>query len=97
MIITLTSEIEGLVNEQINSGAFRSAEDVILLSLKLLKDQQAKHSELRRLMETTRAEMAQGSFTVWQTDEDLDAFTDQLIQQLPETQTLCSGPQKLDT
>jgi putative addiction module CopG family antidote len=91
MSITLTAEIEGLVNEQLATGAFHSVDEVILLSLRLLKEQQAKQAELRRLMETAREDIAQGRYTVCQTDEELDAFIDKITQQEQEHSTQAGG------
>jgi len=87
MTITVSAEIEELVNEQVKSGAFRSAEEVILESLRLLKTQREKLAELKREMQTALADIRQGRYTVCNTDEEVDQFTDEIIRQAQERTT----------
>ena len=37
MTITLTDELEELINEKVRSGAYKSADEVVTASLRLLK------------------------------------------------------------
>ncbi len=48
MIITITPEIEELVNEQVKSGEYSSPSEVLLESLRLLKAHREEIIELRR-------------------------------------------------
>lgn len=91
MTITLTNEIEELLNEQVKSGAYRSAEEVILLSLRLFKEQQQKLAELRRAMQDAREDIEQGRYTVCHTDEEMETYTDELIRQAQERRNQVGG------
>lgn len=91
MTITLSNDIEELVNEQVKSGAYRSPEEVILLSLRLFKEQQQKHADLRRAMQEAREDIEQGRYTVCHTDEEMEAYTDELIKQAQERRNQVGG------
>lgn len=84
MTITLSGEIEALVNKQINSGAYRSAEEIILLSLRLFSEYQERLAELRNVMLAAREDIEQGRYTVCHTDEEMAAFTDEIIRKAQE-------------
>ena len=57
MIVSLTSELEKLVNERVRSGMYSSASEVVREALRLLKEQ----GELRqRRLEELRKEIAIG-------------------------------------
>ncbi len=81
MTITVSAEIEELVNEQVKSGAFRSAEEVILESLRLLKAQRERLAELKREMQVALDDIHQGRFTTCATDAELDDFAAEVIRQ----------------
>ncbi|HEX8397543.1 MAG TPA: type II toxin-antitoxin system ParD family antitoxin [Pyrinomonadaceae bacterium] len=52
--ITLTDEQEAIISEQINSGAYKSADEVIAASLNLLKEQEKKNGSGEKLCATLR-------------------------------------------
>jgi len=81
MTITLTTELEKLVNEKVRSGAFESPADVILESLRLLEAREKGMEALRQEILVGVADIEQGRFTTYQTDTALDEFADKLIQQ----------------
>ena len=91
MTITLSGEIEALVDEQVKSGAYRSAEEVILLSLRLFREHQEKLAELRGAMQAAREDIEQGRYTVCHTDEEMAAFTDKVIRQAQERRRQTGG------
>lgn len=71
MTVTLTGEIEELVNERVKSGVYRSAEEVILLGLRLLKAQEEALAELRREIQAGMDDIQQGRFKTYTTDAEL--------------------------
>lgn len=79
MSITLTTEMEELVNERLSSGAFSSAEEVVLASLRLLKLQEEKLEALRREIEIGVEDGRNGRFTVYSTDDDIERLADEII------------------
>jgi putative addiction module CopG family antidote len=48
MAITLTGELEELVNKKVRSGKYRSADEVIVAGLRLLEAQEKGMAALRR-------------------------------------------------
>ena len=84
MNITLPTEIEKIVVEKVNSGAYQSADEVISSGVRLLdakeKGTEALRQEIMRGFEDIQA----GRFTTYSTDEELDAFSDDIIQQARE-------------
>lgn len=81
MTITLTAELEELVNEKIKSGAYKSADEVVMASLRLLKAREESVEALRREIMRGVEDIREGRFTELRTDAELDAFSDQIIQQ----------------
>lgn len=79
MSITFTTEIEELANERLRSGAFGSAEEVVLASLRLLKLQEEKLEALRREIEIGVEDGRKGRFTVYSTDDDIERLADEMI------------------
>ncbi len=76
MSITLTTEMEELVNERLRSGAFSSAEEVILASLRLLKLQEEKLEALRREIEIGVEDSRNGRFAVYSTDDEIERLAE---------------------
>lgn len=74
MTITLTDELEELINEKIKSGAYRSADKMIIASLRLLKAQEKGMEALRREIMSGVEDIRQGRFTAYETDAELVAF-----------------------
>ena len=79
--ITLTGEQEAIVNERVKSGAYKSADEVITASLNLLKEQEKRIEAQRREIMRGVEDIKQGRFTTVSTDEELDRFADQIIEQ----------------
>lgn len=79
--ITLTSEQEAIVNERVKSGAYKSADEVIAASLNLLKEQEKRIEAQRREVMRGAQDIKQGRFITVSTDEELDRFADQIIEQ----------------
>jgi len=48
MTITLTDELEELINAKVRSGAYKSADEVIIASLRLLKAKEEGMEALRQ-------------------------------------------------
>ena len=81
MTITLTDELEELINEKVKSGAYKSADDVIMESLRLLKAKEEGMEALRREIMRGVEDIQQGRFTAHTTDAELEAFSDEIIRQ----------------
>ncbi|HEX8920189.1 MAG TPA: type II toxin-antitoxin system ParD family antitoxin [Pyrinomonadaceae bacterium] len=86
MTITLTDELEKLINEKVKSGAYKSADEVIIASLRLLKPQENGMEALRREIMCGVEDIRQERFTAYGTDAELEAFSDEIIRQGQERQ-----------
>lgn len=90
MTVMLSGEIEELVNERVKSGAYRSAEEVILLGLRLLKAQEEKLADLRRAIQAGVDDIQQGRFKTYTTDAELDDLVADVIRQGQERKNRAS-------
>lgn len=84
MIVTLPSEIEKIVVEKVNSGAYQSADEVISISVRLLEAKEKGTEALRREIMRGFEDIGQGQFSAFSTDEQLDTFSDDIIRQAKE-------------
>lgn len=81
MTITLTGELEELINEKVRSGAYKSADEVISASLRLLKAKEEGIEALRREVMRGVADIQKEQFTTFATDGEIEAFCDEIIRQ----------------
>ena len=81
MTITLTNELEELIIEKVRSGAYKSADEVITASLRLLKAKEEGTEALRREIMRGVEDIQQGRFTTCTTEAELAAFSDEVIRQ----------------
>lgn len=81
MTITLTDELEEMINAKIRSGAYKSADEVVMESLRLLKAKEEGIDALRREIMRGVEDIGQGRFTTYTTDAELEAFSDEIIMQ----------------
>jgi antitoxin ParD1/3/4 len=81
MTITLTDELENLVNEKVKSGEYKSADEVVMASLRLLKAQEEGIEVLRREIMRGLEDIQQGRFSSYATEDELEMFSDQIIKQ----------------
>lgn len=63
MTLSITSEIEQRITTQLNSGRYRSADEVILAALELLDQREQRLVELRRQIDIGAEQIAQGKVT----------------------------------
>jgi putative addiction module CopG family antidote len=84
MIITLPTEIERIVTEKVNSGAYQSADEVISKSVRLLEAKEKGKEALRQEIMRGFEDIQQGRFSAFSTDEELEAFSDDIIRQARE-------------
>lgn len=78
MNVSLTPELEKLVNDKVKSGRYNSASEVVRESLRLLQD----HDELKRIrLDELRREILlgveqirNGQYSTLETDEDFSNF-----------------------
>lgn len=84
MNISLTPELEKLVNEKVKSGLYNSASEVIRESLRLLQEQdmlrQIRRDELRREIMLGVEQIRNGEFVEVKASEMKD-FAEQLIRE----------------
>ncbi len=75
MNVSLTPELENLVNEKVKSGLYNSASEVIRESLRLLQEQdmlkQIRRDELRREIMLGVEQIRNGQFTEYNSAEEL--------------------------
>ncbi len=81
MTITVTDELEELINEKVKSGAYKSADEVVMESLRLLKAKEEGMEALRREIMRGVEDIRQGRFTTFITDAELESFSDEIIRQ----------------
>jgi putative addiction module CopG family antidote len=84
MIVTLPTEVERIVTEKVNSGAYKSADEVISVSIRLLEAKEKGKEALRREIMRGFEDIQQGRFSTFSTDDELDAFSDDIIRQAKE-------------
>lgn len=82
MTLNLTTESEAIVKEQLQVGEFPSAEALVEASLKVFQEQRAKYLELRELMKSAQKAREEGRYTTYSTDEELDAFAQEMLDEI---------------
>ena len=85
MTITLTDELEELINSKVRSGAYKSADEVVMESLRLLKAKEEGMNALRREIMRGIEDIQQGRFATYTTDAELETLGDEIIRQGQET------------
>ncbi len=81
MTITVTDELEELINEKVRSGAYKSADEVVMESLRLLKAKEEGMEALRGEIMRGVEDIEQGRFSAYTTDSEIEAFSDEIIRQ----------------
>lgn len=81
MTITVADEIEEMINERVKRGPYRSADEVIAASLRLLEAQENGTSALRQEILRGVEDIQQGRFTTYQDEAGLEALSDKIIRQ----------------
>ncbi|MCY7347694.1 MAG: type II toxin-antitoxin system ParD family antitoxin [Pyrinomonadaceae bacterium] len=88
MNVSLTPELEKLVNEKVKSGLYNSASEVIRESLRLLQEQdllkQIRRDELRREIMLGVEQIRNGEYTEIKSPEELKSFTEGIIKDARE-------------
>lgn len=87
MEITLTPELEKLINQNINSGKYNSASEVIQESLtRMFAEESVQNSNKQRKLEDLRREVMKGVEQIRNGEgitievDDLDDFAEEIIQ-----------------
>jgi putative addiction module CopG family antidote len=81
MTITLPDELEELINAKVRSGAYKSADEVVMESLRLLKAKEEGMEALRREIMRGVEDVEQKRFAALTTDAELESFSDEIIRQ----------------
>ncbi len=88
MNVSLTPELEKLVNEKVKSGLYNSASEVIRESLRLLQEQDTlkefRRNELRREIMVGVEQIRNGEYTEIKSPEELESFTEGIIKEARE-------------
>ena len=88
MNVSLTPELENLVNEKVKSGLYNSASEVIRESLRLLQEQdllkEIRRNELRREIMLGVEQIRNGEYIEVKSPEELESFTQDLIKSARE-------------
>jgi putative addiction module CopG family antidote len=84
MIVTLPTEIERIVTEKVNSGAYQSADEVISIGVRLLDAKEKGTEALRREIMRGFEDIQQGRFSAFSKDDELENFSDDIIRQARE-------------
>jgi antitoxin ParD1/3/4 len=85
MNVSLTPELENLVNEQVKSGLYNSASEVIRESLRLFKEQlilkDIRRNELRREIMLGVNAIRNGDYVELKTPQDYEDFAEKIIKE----------------
>ena len=84
MTITLTDDLEELINEKVKSGDYESADQVVGAGLRLLRAKDEGIEALRQEILLGFEDLRGGRFTSCDSDADLGAFSDEIIKQAQE-------------
>jgi len=78
MHVSLTPELEKLIQKKVGSGLYNNASEVVREALRLMKDHEevrrAKLKRLRAALAKGEADAAAGRMVVLKDDAELDAF-----------------------
>jgi antitoxin ParD1/3/4 len=75
MAVTLSPELEVLVREQIATGLYRDADDVVRQALEaLIRDPKAREAALRAAIQLGIDDLEAGRYTTINNLEELEAF-----------------------
>jgi antitoxin ParD1/3/4 len=85
MNVSLTPELENLVNEKVKSGLYNSASEVIRESLRLLQEQdmlkEFRRNELRREIMLGVDAIRNGDYVELKSPKDYEDFAEKLIKE----------------
>jgi len=79
--ITLTDDLEKLINDRVSSGAYKSPDEVIMAGLRLLAAQEQGIEALSREILIGREDIRQGRFTSCASDSELEDFSVRIVTQ----------------
>ena len=75
MNVSLTPDLEELVKRKVDSGAYRSATDVVRDALELLEKRDARKLDaLRQEIQHAVGQIERGEFTEYETDQMTELF-----------------------
>ena len=72
--IVVGEHFEAFIDEQVSSGRYNNASEVVRAGLRLLERDELQLSELRRMIEDGDRQIANGEYVEFSTDDDLTAY-----------------------
>jgi antitoxin ParD1/3/4 len=82
MNVSLTPALEKLIQDKVDSGLYNNASEVIREALRLMKESEeirrAKLKRLKAALAKGEADVASGRITALNSDDDIDAFFENL-------------------
>lgn len=72
--IVVGTHFEAFIDEQISSGRFNNASEVVRAGLRLLERDEMKLTELRRLIEDGDRQIADGDYVEFSTADELTTY-----------------------
>jgi antitoxin ParD1/3/4 len=76
MSITLSPELEALVEDRVKSGIYQNTEEVLLQGLLLLKDRDEESAELREMIRESDEALERGEYDDYDEDSLLQLAED---------------------
>lgn len=84
MNVSLTPELESLVNNKVKTGLYNSASEVVREALRLLEEQdrirEMRLEELRKEIMKGEEDIRSGRYVTLETKEDFDDFAKQIME-----------------
>jgi antitoxin ParD1/3/4 len=83
MNVSLTPELESLINKKVQSGLYNSASEVVREALRLLEEKdrlrEIRLAELRREIQKGKDDIEAGRYITLKTKEDFDNLAEDII------------------
>ena len=78
MTVTIPSNLEGYVHNQISSGRFESEQDLVAEALRIFREVELQRSNIIASIEQARRDHDNGRFVTLQNEVEIRAFVDEI-------------------
>jgi antitoxin ParD1/3/4 len=75
---SLPPDLSSFVEQQVASGAFRTADEVVVAGLRLMQDRERKLAELRAMIQEGMDDFERGDYIELTTPEEYKAFAEDI-------------------